>query len=96
MKEYKFKAMIKASEIGKGGAYVEFPYNIEYEFGTKCRVPVVAYFEEVEYRGSLVRMGTSCHILGVKKEIQYRLSGVKTNETYKRRLDRIMRELLSA
>jgi len=70
MKKYTFEAEILASDIGKGGAYVEFPYSCEAEFGIKGRVPVVCKFEDYEYRGSLVKMNTSCHIIGISKEIR--------------------------
>lgn len=33
MKEYKFDSKIYASEVGKGGAYVIFPYDVREEFG---------------------------------------------------------------
>lgn len=33
MKEYSFDAVIQASRVGKGGAYVDFPYDVEKEFG---------------------------------------------------------------
>ncbi len=74
MKEYKFESIIKASSIGSGGAYVEFPFNVEKEFGIKGRVPVICRFDNVEYIGSLVKMGTSCHIIGVTKEIRNKIS----------------------
>ncbi len=70
MKEYKFESAIKPSEIGKGGAYVEFPFDVEKEFGTKGRVPVICHFENIAYSGSLVKMGTSCHIIGITKNIR--------------------------
>lgn len=70
MKEYKYESVIKASEIGSGGAYVEFPFHVEQEFGVKGRVKVICHFENAEYRGSLVKMGTQCHIIGVPKEIR--------------------------
>lgn len=73
MKEYQFEATIKTSEIGKGGAYIEFPYQVEKEFGVKGRVKVICYFENIEYRGSLVKMGTQCHIIGVPKEIRSKI-----------------------
>lgn len=38
MKKYNFKAIIKESDVGKGGAYVEFPYVVEKEFGIKGKV----------------------------------------------------------
>jgi hypothetical protein len=73
MKEYKFEAIIKESKIGKGGAYIEFPFEVEKEFGIKGRVPVIVYFENIEYKGSLMKMGTSCHMIGILKEIRNKL-----------------------
>ena len=73
MKEYQFESIIKASEIGSGGAYVEFPYDVQKEFGVKGRVKVVCFFEGIEYRGSLVKMGTDCHIVGISKEIRSKI-----------------------
>lgn len=53
----------------KGGAYIEIPFNVEEVYGAK-RVKVIASFDGVQYRGSLVKMGTDCHIIGIKKEIR--------------------------
>jgi len=74
MKEYKFESTIMASKIGSGGAYIEFPYNVESEFGVKGRVKVICYFDNMEYRGSLVKMGTECHIVGVPKDIRNKIA----------------------
>jgi len=74
LKELKFEAIIKSSEIGNGGAYIEFPFDVEKEFGVKGRVKVVCFFEDIEYRGSLVKMGTECHIIGILKEIRKKLN----------------------
>lgn len=73
MQKYNFKGIIKASAIGKGGAYVEFPYSVEKEFGVKGRVNIIANIEGEKYRGSLVRMGTDCHIVGITKAIREKL-----------------------
>ena len=43
-KIYEYDAEIKSSEIGKGGVYVTFPYDIREEFG-KGRVFVHATFD---------------------------------------------------
>lgn len=67
MKSFKFTAEIK--EGHGGGAYVEIPLDVEKEFGKK-RVKVKALFENIPYRGLLVRMNTECHILGIKKDIR--------------------------
>ena len=54
------------------GAYVEIPFDVKEVFG-KGRVPVKATFDGELYRGSIVRMGTPCHILGVRKDIRARI-----------------------
>ncbi|MCI8359757.1 MAG: DUF1905 domain-containing protein [Clostridiales bacterium] len=51
------------------GAYVEIPFDVREAFG-KGRVKVHAAIDGVPYDGSLVRMKTSCHILGVRKDIR--------------------------
>lgn len=67
-KEYKFHAEIKkVPDIN--GAYIEIPFDVKTEFG-KGRVPVRATFEGVEYLGSLVKMKTPCHIIGIRKDIR--------------------------
>ncbi len=67
---FKFTAMIE--DAGRGGAYVTIPFNVEQVFGKK-RVMVKAWLGGEYYRGSLVRMGGSEHILGVRKEIREKL-----------------------
>lgn len=62
-----FKAVIEAA--GGGGAYVRVPFDVEKVYGKK-RVKVVATFNGVEYRGSLVRMGGPDHILPILKAIR--------------------------
>ncbi len=67
-KRFEFDAIIKkVPDID--GAYVEIPFDVKATFG-KGRVPVNASFDGVPYQGSLVKMGTPCHILGVRKEIR--------------------------
>ncbi len=73
MKEYKFETIILASKIGSGGAYIEFPFNVEKEFGVKGRVKVICFYEDIEYRGSLVKMDTQCHIIGITKKIRNKI-----------------------
>ncbi|OQO70354.1 hypothetical protein BH747_06535 [Enterococcus villorum] len=78
-KSYSFQSMIYASEVGKGGAYVIFPYNVKEEFGMG-RVKVHATFDGVPYDGSIVNMGvknedgTVCYILGIRKDIRKRIN----------------------
>lgn len=67
-KVYKFIAVIKkAPDID--GAYVEIPFDVKKEFG-KERVPVIATFDGLKYIGSIVKMGTPCHIIGIRKDIR--------------------------
>jgi hypothetical protein len=67
-KKFEFDAEIKkVPDID--GAYVEIPLDVKAIFG-KGRVPVNATFDGFFYQGSLVRMGTPCHIVGIRKEIR--------------------------
>lgn len=65
---YRFEAVIQKVE-GLDGAYVEIPFDVKAAFG-RLRVPVHATFDGYPYQGSLVRMGTPGHILGLRKEIR--------------------------
>ena len=67
---YTFRATIE--QAGSGGAWVTVPFDAEAAFGKK-RVPVLATIDGEPYRGSLVRMGGECHVLGVLKEIRERI-----------------------
>ena len=67
---YKFRAVIE--EAGGGGAFVTIPFDVEEAFGKK-RVKVKAFIDGELYRGSLVRMGSTNHILGVLKEIRLKI-----------------------
>lgn len=62
-----FRAIIE--DAGGGGAFVSVPFDVEKAFGKK-RVKVLATIEGVPYRGSMVRMGSECHLLPVLKEIR--------------------------
>ena len=62
-----FTAIIQ--DPGGGGAFVEMPFDVESAFGSK-RPKVRATIDGVPYRGTLTRMGTDCHILGIRKEIR--------------------------
>ena len=67
-KLYEFDALIqKVPDLD--GAYVEFPFDVRHEFG-KGRVKVLATFDGHPCQGSLVRMGTACHIIGIRKDIR--------------------------
>jgi hypothetical protein len=69
-KKQTFTAVIQ--NAGGGGAFVEVPFDVEKEFGSK-RPKVKAMIEVIPYRGILTRMGADCHVLGVRKEIREQL-----------------------
>ena len=66
-KKHTFAAVIQ--NAGGGGAFVEVPFDVEKAFGSK-KPKVKAMIEGVEYRGTLVRMGTECHLLLILKSIR--------------------------
>ena len=66
-KKQSFIAVIQNE--GGGGAYVEVPFDVEKEYGSK-KPKVKAMIEGVPYRGTLVRMGTECHLLIILKGIR--------------------------
>ncbi|NLB90769.1 MAG: DUF1905 domain-containing protein [Clostridiales bacterium] len=70
-KTYVFVGEIRKVE-GIDGAYVEIPFDVKETFG-KGRVPVLATFDGEPYLGSLVKMGTPCHIIGLRKEIRKKI-----------------------
>lgn len=63
-------AIIKEPE--HNGAYVEIPFDVKAAFG-KSRVPVHATFDGEPYDGLIVKMGTPCHIIGVRKDIRQKI-----------------------
>lgn len=71
-KIYSFQAVIQAVE-GIDGAYIVFPYDAEKEFDRK-RVAITATFEGIPYEGSLMRMGTVEHIIGIRKDIRAKIN----------------------
>ena len=50
-------------------AYVEVPFDIKALFG-KGRLAVHATFDGVPYDGQIVKMGTPCFIIGLRKDIR--------------------------
>lgn len=77
-----FKAVIKQN--GKmNAAFVEFPYSTEELFGKKGQVKIKAVFDgKVEYRGSLAKMKSECHILGLTQEIRNKLNNTFGDEVF--------------
>jgi len=75
---FEFDAVIRSSEVGKGGAFVSFPYDVREVF-QKGRVKVHATFDGVPYDGSIVNMGVKnadgsvCYIIGILKDIRAKI-----------------------
>ena len=67
VKKHTFTAVIQ--NAGGGGAFVEVPFDVEAAFGSK-KPRVKVLIEGVPYRGTLVRMGTECHLLLILKSIR--------------------------
>lgn len=79
-KVYEFESKIKkVPDID--GAYIEIPFDVKAEFG-KGRVAVHATFDNEPYDGSVVRMGTPRHIIGIRKDIRARI-GKQPGDTVK-------------
>ena len=84
MKLYKYKTQIHLVP-NKGGAYVEFPYDIRKEFGGG-RVKVHVTFDGIPYDGSIVNMGIKnddgsiCYIIGMLKNIREQLGKTEGDE----------------
>lgn len=65
-----FQAIIQRSGT-INAAFVEFPFSVEELFGKKGQVKIKAIFDgKVEYRGSLAKMNSDCHILGLTQEVR--------------------------
>lgn len=63
--------IIQNGEVDAG--YVEIPLDVKSTFG-KLRVLVHATFDGYPYNRQVVRMGTPCHILGVRKDVRQAIS----------------------
>ncbi|MFC3159857.1 Bacteriocin-protection, YdeI or OmpD-Associated [Chryseobacterium arachidis] len=77
-----FKAVIQQNgEIN--AAFVEFPFSTEELFNKKGQVKIKATFDDkVEYRGSLAKMKSDCHILGLTQEIRKQLGKTFGDEVF--------------
>ena len=53
-------------------AYVEVPFDIKAMFG-KGRLLVHATFDGMPYDGQIVKMGTPCYIIGIRKDIRKKI-----------------------
>lgn len=76
--EKTFEAVIQKHPT-QDAAYIEIPFDVENVYGAK-RVKVVATFDGVEYRGSIVKMGLPCYMIGMTKEIRKKV-GKEFGET---------------
>ena len=69
---FEFDAVIqKVPDID--GAYAEIPFDVKETFG-RGRVPIHATFDGEPYDGQLVKMGTPCHIIGIRKDIRAKIN----------------------
>nr|WP_315031738.1 YdeI/OmpD-associated family protein [uncultured Chryseobacterium sp.] len=77
-----FKAVIKQNE-NMNAAYVEFPFSTEKLFNKKGQIKIKAIFDhKVEYRGSLAKMKSDCHILGLTQDIRKQLDKTFGDEIF--------------
>ena len=75
MKIYEYDAVIE-KHPNLNSTFVNFPFDVEKEFGTKGQVKVKATFDKVDYRGSLARMKSTTHGLGITQAIRKKLGKV--------------------
>lgn len=66
-------------EAGRGGAYIEFPFDVEELFGTKARIPVRLSFAGAPYRGSLLQYA-GARMVGIPKAVREQ-AGVHPGQT---------------
>jgi len=72
-KEILFTAIIKQNG-NINAAYVEFPFSTEELFNKKGQVKIKAVFDNtIHYRGSLAKMKSNNHILGISQEIRKKI-----------------------
>lgn len=71
-KLFEFDAELK-KHSNLDAAFIEFPYDVEKEFGTRGQVKIKAWFDGIEYRGSLTKMKHQCHWVGVTQAIRKKI-----------------------
>lgn len=67
-----YEGVLERSDVVNASAYIPFPFDVKELFGVTGRVPVIARFDDVEYRGSLVSYGGP-HRMLMLKEIREQL-----------------------
>ncbi len=72
VRNYEFDAEIKQPDVGDGGAYVLFPYDLMECFGKKNLVKIECTFDGIAYRGSIANMGAG-PCIGILKSIRQQL-----------------------
>ena len=65
-----FTALIEKPDDDMDTAYVAVPFDVSEVYGTRGQVKVKAWFDNYLYRGSLVNMGTGCHVIGLRKDVR--------------------------
>ena len=84
---------VDIQNAGGGGAFVGVPFDVEKAFGSK-RPKVKAMIDGIAYRGTLMRMGTECHMLGILKSIREQSGKTFGDEVDGRRWRRIARSVV--
>ena len=74
-----FRALIEEAR-GGGGAWVQVPPSVVEELGGAGRIPVLATFDGVPYRGSVVSMGGGGMVIGILKDIRTKLGKAAGDE----------------
>lgn len=69
--KFEFDAVIK-TEPDMNIGYIEIPHEVCAQFNSG-RVLVHASFDDEPYDGQMMRMGTPCHIIGVRKDIRAKI-----------------------
>lgn len=65
-----FTALIEKPDDDMDTAYVSIPFDVNEVYGTRGQVKVKALFDNHAYRGSLVNMGTGCHVIILRKDVR--------------------------
>lgn len=77
-----FTALIKQNGE-MNAAFVEFPFSTEEFFHKKGLVKIKVLFDhKVEYRGSLAKMKSDCHILGLTQDVRKQLGKTFGDEVF--------------
>lgn len=67
---WEFVTTLKARGPGGAWTYLQIPFNVETEFGSKARVPVAGTLNGAPFRSSLMPEGDGTHSMVVSKDLQ--------------------------